>query len=149
MSTSQVAVIDANLAVLSTLNTPVTVQARRVMEHLLDRRVSLFAPRLWWYEVTSVVHKYLYDKLLTPALADQTLSILLGLAIQLVDEDDRLCRAAFHWATRLEQRGAYDGFYLAAAEQLNAEFWTADRKLANSANRIGVNWVRWMGGLSS
>ena len=148
MSISQVAVIDANLAVLSTLNTPVTIQARRVMEHLLDRRVGLFAPRLWWYEVTSVVHKYLYDKLLTPILANQALSIIFGLAIQPMDEDGQLCLAAFHWATRLEQRGAYDGFYLATAEQLNAELWTADRRLANNANRIGVNWVRWMGELS-
>jgi len=96
-----------------------------------------------------VVHKYLYDRLLTPTLADQALSIILGLAIQPMDEDDQLCRAAFRWATRLEQRDAYDGFYLAAAEQLDAELWTADRRLANNAGRIGVKWVHWMGELSS
>jgi predicted nucleic acid-binding protein len=54
-------------------------------------------------------------------------------------------RSAFDWATRLHQKAAYDGFYLAAAEQLGAEFWTADKALANNAGQLGVSWVHWMG----
>ena len=56
-------------------------------------------------------------------------------------------RIAFDWATRLRQKGAYDGFYLAAAEQLGAELWTADQALVNNALQVGVSWVRWMGEL--
>jgi hypothetical protein len=37
--------------------------------------------------------------------------------IQFVPEDLRLRQAALNWAARLRQKAAYDGFYLAAAEQ--------------------------------
>jgi predicted nucleic acid-binding protein len=39
----------------------------------------------------------------------------------------------------LGQSKAYDGAYLAVAETLRAEFWTADRALVQ---RVGVDWVR-------
>jgi predicted nucleic acid-binding protein len=57
----------------------------------------------------------------------------------------RLRQAALSWATRLHQKAACDGFYLAAAEQLGAELWTADQALANNARQLGASWVHWMG----
>ena len=57
-------------------------------------------------------------------------------------------RSAFDWATRLRQKSAYDGFYLAAAEQLGIELWTADQALVNNARQVGANWVHWMGELT-
>jgi predicted nucleic acid-binding protein len=57
----------------------------------------------------------------------------------------QLCRSAFEWATRLGQKAAYDCFYLAAAERLGAEFWTADERLSNRASQLGAVWVHWMG----
>jgi predicted nucleic acid-binding protein len=56
-----------------------------------------------------------------------------------------LTRAAYRWSERLGQRRAYDGFYLAAADTLGGELWTADERLANSARRAGVGWVHWIG----
>jgi hypothetical protein len=41
-------------------------------------------------------------------------------------------------SNRLGQSKAYDGFYLALAEQSNAEFWTADQCLVNSARQLGA-----------
>ena len=40
---------------------------------------------------------------------------------------------------------AYDAQYLAVAEHLNCEFWTADQKLVNSVSAT-LPWVRWIGG---
>lgn len=32
--------------------------------------------------------------------------------------------------------------YLATAEHLGADFWTADRRLARHAKQLGIGWVR-------
>ncbi|MDO8971581.1 MAG: type II toxin-antitoxin system VapC family toxin [Saprospiraceae bacterium] len=136
-------VIDASLAVFSVLKTPHSAEAARVMEHLALRGCVLFAPGLWWYEVTSVIHRYVFASMLTEAIAYQALELLMaGFGVQPVDVS---MRSAFDWATRLRQKAAYDGFYLAAAEQLGAELWTADHSLVNNAQQIGASWVHWMG----
>ena len=113
------------------------------MGHLAQRGDVLCAPGLWWFEVTSVIHQYRFANLITEAIAFQALELLTtGLGVQQVDVS---IRAAFDWATRLHQKAAYDGFYLAAAEQLGAELWTADRALVNNAQQIEASWVHWMG----
>jgi hypothetical protein len=48
-------------------------------------------------------------------------------------------------SNRLGQSKAYDAFYLALAERLKAEFWTADQRLANGARQLGANWAHWIG----
>lgn len=145
MDNSSLAIIDASLAIYSVINTPMTLQAENVMGYFQKNRVRLYAPSLWWYEVTSVVHKYLHDGILTEAFAQDTLTILFNLAINRIEEDDILCRSAFDWAARLAQKPAYDSFYIAAAETLGADFWTADQRLVNRAHQLGVDWVHWMG----
>jgi predicted nucleic acid-binding protein len=55
------------------------------------------------------------------------------------------CRAAFSWADRLGQSKAYDGFYLALADELAATFYTTDQRLVNSAQQKGISWVTWIG----
>jgi predicted nucleic acid-binding protein len=50
-------------------------------------------------------------------------------------------RSAFAWAARLGQAQAYDGFYLALAQELGAELWTGDRRLAHGAQQPGAAWV--------
>ena len=46
------------------------------------------------------------------------------------------------WTSRLNQTVAYDAAYLALAEFLNSEFWTADNKLFKVADKEGLTWVR-------
>ncbi len=135
-------VIDASLAVAGVLNTPYSAAAARAMDHLAQGGSVLFAPGLWWCEVTSVIHRYRFANLITEAIAYQALELLTAsLGVQPVEVS---ARSAFDWATRLRQKAAYDGFYLAAAEQLGAELWTADQALANNAQQIGASWVHWM-----
>jgi len=136
-------VIDASLAVYSVLKTPHSAAAARLMDHLAQRGCVPFAPGLWWCEVTSVIHHYLFANMITEAIAYQALELLTAsLGVQQVDVS---IRSAFDWATRLRHKAAYDGFYLAAAEQLGGELWTADQALVNHAQQIGASWVHWMG----
>lgn len=136
-------VLDANLAVYSVLRTPHSPPAARVLERLAHAGAQLYAPRLWWFEVTSVIHKNLFAGQISDKVAYIALNLVtLGLGVQPVDVQ---ARSAFDWATRLRQKAAYDGFYLAAAEQLGSELWTADQALVNNALQVGASWVHWMG----
>jgi predicted nucleic acid-binding protein len=136
-------VVDANLAVYSVLKTPHSLVASQVMGQMAHRGCQLFAPGLWWYEVTSVIHHYRFAGLISDLTAYTALALLtVELGFQQVDVP---VRSAFDWAMRLRQQAAYDGFYLAAAEQLGAELWTADQALANNARQLGASWVHWMG----
>jgi predicted nucleic acid-binding protein len=137
------AVIDSNLAVYCVLNTPHSEQAARLLEQLRTRQAILYAPGLWWYEVTSVIHRYWFERLITDDIAFRASEIItVQFDVQPVQVN---LRSAFDWASRLHQKAAYDGFYLAAAEQLGAELWTADEALVNNAQQIGTAWVHWMG----
>ena len=136
-------IVDANLAVFSVLKTPQSPAAVRVMDQLVEQGLYLYAPRLWWVEVTSVIHRYRFAGLLPDSKAYAALDLLtIELGVQPIDVS---LRSAFDWATRLRQKAAYDGFYLAAAEQLGVELWTADQTLVNNAWQVGANWVHWMG----
>lgn len=136
-------VVDANLAVYSVLNTPHSATALRVMDHWAEQSFELFAPSLWWFEVTSVIHRYLFAGIIPDTIAYRALELLtMRLGVQRVETP---VRNAFDWASRLRQKAAYDGFYLAAAEQLGAELWTADQALVNNARQNSVTWVHWMG----
>jgi predicted nucleic acid-binding protein len=113
------------------------------MEQLAQRGYIPFAPGLWWYEVTSVIHRYRFSGLISDITAYAALDLLtVELGFQQVEVPER---SAFDWASRLRQKAAYDGFYLAAAEQLGADLWTADQALANNARQAGASWVHWMG----
>jgi predicted nucleic acid-binding protein len=46
----------------------------------------------------------------------------------------------------LNRAAAYDSFYLALAETLQCELWTADRRLRSA---IDLPWVRWAGSSES
>ena len=136
-------VIDASLAVACVVRTPYSAQAAGAMEHWMRAGAQFYAPGIWWYEVTSVIHRYHFAGLITDAMAYAGLEILTSQWE--IHRVDVAMRSAFDWATRLRQKAAYDGFYLAAAESLGAELWTADQALVNNARQVGAGWVRWIG----
>src|SRR4030065_1980330 len=91
-------VIDANLAVYSVLKTPHSPMAIHVMEQLAQTGSQLCAPGLWWYEVTSVIHRYHFTGLVSGVIAYTALELLtVELCVQPIDVP---MRPAFAWATR-------------------------------------------------
>ena len=79
---------------------------------------------------------------LTAERGHRVVDDLLALGVELVPSSPQQCHRALDWAERLGQARAYDATYLALAEELDAEFWTADRRLANAARHAGADWVR-------
>jgi predicted nucleic acid-binding protein len=140
MSSSSV-VIDASTAIWLVLEGPLTKQVEGLWDGWIRSGERICAPRLWLNEVTSVIHKVFMLKGIGESKAQMALDAALALGVDLYTEDPVLCRNAFRWATLLKQTAAYDGFYLALAEQLDAMFWTADRSLHNQARQAGARWV--------
>ena len=51
---------------------------------------------------------------------------------------------ALRLADRLNQGAVYDSIYLALAERLDCELWTADRRFYRAARRFSDR-IRWLG----
>jgi predicted nucleic acid-binding protein len=104
----------------------------------LDNR-QLAAPTLLRYEVTNALYRYQKQGLLSEDIVRIGLKAVLTLPIRLHGEADLHTRA-LALAERFALPAAYDAHYLAVAEQLDAEFWTADRRLAQAVGSI-LSWV--------
>jgi len=138
-------VIDANLAIALIIPLPYSEQAVQQMETWQEQGTEIFAPTLWGYEVVSSLRQAIVVEVLSPGQAVEAVMAVLGLGVQQVSPTFELHRQALEWASRLDQRVAYDAAYLALTEHLGVEFWTADKRLANRMQQLGVTWVRRVG----
>jgi predicted nucleic acid-binding protein len=138
---SSAVVIDAGLGVLQVIADPLSGRAEMLWSHWIQDGVEVCAPRLWLEESTSALHKIYMQRIVGDETAQQALEALLGLDITFFETDRETCLRAFHWATRLNQYAAYDGYYLALAEKLNAVFWSTDQRLVNRARQLSISWV--------
>ena len=107
----------------------------------MQNGATLYAPTLWLYEVTSALTKAVHFDILTETEGRQALKLAQGLDLQLIHPDNTLVELAYDWTRRLNRIAAYDSFYLALTESLSAEFWTADKRLANA---VSVPWVQYI-----
>jgi predicted nucleic acid-binding protein len=135
-------VLDANLALALILPLPYSQQAAQQFERWKRARVPLQAPSLWTYEVVSGLRKVVFDRVISPEMAQEGLHSLWALNVVQISPDPALARSALLWAERLGRRVAYDAVYLALAERLESEFWTADGALARNLSQMGILWVR-------
>ena len=128
-------VLDANIALAAALPLPYSPDERAVA------MVALAAPDLWRYEVITGLRRAQWERIISDVELERALALLEDLDLELVHPSPALNRVALDWAARLEQNKAYDGHYLALAEHLGAQFWTADRRLANELRDRGVDWA--------
>lgn len=144
MPTCSVVVIDANLAMQA------VAPARQdpaidLFSGWTRGKVRVVAPDLWASEVLTALRKLVFGGALSSERALRVLDDLFALGVEIIPTSIELCRAALPWAQRLGQAKCYDALYLALAEQVGAEFWTADRRLANRARQTGATWVHCLG----
>jgi predicted nucleic acid-binding protein len=78
---------------------------------------------------------------ISSAEAEWMIEGLFALELQTIPPTPELQRAALGWAERIGQSQAYHSQYLALAESLSAEFWTADARLAQALKKLGVSWI--------
>ena len=135
-------VVDASLAVKWLLTEEFTEQADALAQHWLREDVQMAAPSHMRVEATNALFKRLVRG--EHSLADVQVGIesLLALDLQIHNVSNLHARAT-ELAVILRQGAVYDAHYLALAESLGCELWTADRRFQGVASAAGhtVHWV--------
>jgi predicted nucleic acid-binding protein len=93
--------------------------------------------------VVAVARKVVFQKRATLEEAVEARDFMLSYEVETY-LDDALLKRAYELANQFDRPTAYDAQYLAVAERLNCEFWTADEKLFNAVQQ-SLNWVKWVG----
>lgn len=134
--TAQVVVLDASVAVRWVVEEEGSDEAAA----LLERELTWITPRLLLTEVASALRRKVADNALLPAVAGQSVDVLLQAVadgvIRLVD-DERIIAQALLLAVSLQHK-VPDCVYLALAEREGASIATADDRLARLARSRGV-----------
>jgi len=128
--------VDANL-VIRLVADPADTSVRQIWEQWDADRRQLAAPAQLYYEVTNALHRY--QKLGLMSMASVQLALKTALPLHLYGEPE-LHRRALELAEKLSLPAAYDAHYLAVAEWLGGEFWTADKRLARTVH-ASLPWV--------
>ncbi len=137
-------VVDANILIAFGLaDEPLHTQAKQVLSAWQTTNEHLTAPRLFRSEITAVVRKAVYQQRMTIEQGRVMLSQLLAYPVEF-HEDDALLKEAYELAVRFNRPRAYDSQYMALAQRLNCDFWTADERLANSTQGQFPH-IRWLG----
>ena len=132
----------ASVAFRLILPGPQQVHYRSLMTQWVHDGRQLLAPTLWVCEMTSALCKAVRLGELSREAGQRALGLAQALGIELMHPDDNQVRLAFEWTVSLNRAAAYDSFYLALAETLGCELWTADKRLTRAVNRP---WVHWAG----
>lgn len=134
--------VDAGL-VIRLVADPADVTVHQLWEGWSAESQPIGAPTLLFYEVTNALHQYQRHGLLTGESARLAQAAALDLPIELFGSIG-LHRRALELAQSLSLPATYDPHYLAVAEDLQAELWTADRRLLRAVGS-SLSWVRQAG----
>ena len=93
----------------------------------------IVAPLLLRYEVTNALWQMRRHGQIARIALDAALLALVTLPISIRDSPHHHS-AAMEFAERFSLPATYDAHYLALAEELDCEFWTADKRLARAMN---------------
>ena len=99
-----------------------------MVERWLSAGTTLAAPTLLFYEVTNALYQYLRHGWLDVSSVELAQLAALTMPISLFGSSELHLRA-IHLATDFNLPATYDGHYLAVAESLDADLWTADKRL--------------------
>lgn len=135
-------VTDASFCLSILLNHPLQKASLVVVDRMKREGMRMVAPSLWAYETTSSICKAVHFQMVTVDDAEQILALLEDLDVQLIPPDEIDNKRAFNLTMRLKRSAAYDSYYLALAESLKCDLWTADKKLYQVAQNNDMTWVR-------
>jgi predicted nucleic acid-binding protein len=137
-------VVDANILIAFALtDEPLHTQANQLLAAWQNTGETLTAPRLFRSEITAVVRKAVYQGRIDAQRGRALLAQLLSYSLAF-HEDDALLKEAYELAVRFNRPRAYDSQYMALAERLQCDFWTADERLVNSI-QAQFSRIRWLG----
>ena len=140
MDNSSTICIDASI-VLRRMLQPDDKAVKNLWQSWVADEIRLVAPTLLFYEVTNGLYQQQRNNYLSPETIWKALELALELPINLVNEANLHLRAR-EIAMQYELPATYDAHYLALAEWMDIDLWTADRKLINTLKPFKVKWVK-------
>ena len=111
-------------------------QARKLLDAWIDEGRAVCAPDLLMYELTNVFYRYHRAGHLRFVAAELVLEASLDLPLRL-EPHTSLAKPALRLADARELPATYDAYYLALAERMNTELWTADTRLQQKVGNAG------------
>ncbi len=137
-------VVDASLALKWFVDEEDSDKARALSRDWLDSGVRIIAPYLMLAEVANALHRKVEDGHLALESATEILESVDNSEIEFSNPPS-VHAGATRLAGRLRQGAVYDSVYLALAERLDCELWTADRRFHRAARSAFPDLVRWIG----
>ena len=136
-------VVDASLAVKWLVEEEDSGKAHAVLQSWVAQGVTRIAPYLMPFEVANALHRRVIRGELNVDTSSRLIARLLESHIEL-HQPPGLHARALQIASELKQGAAYDAHYLALAESVDCELWTADERFYR-ATSPSVQNVRWIG----
>lgn len=137
-------VVDSGVILAAMLpDEPLREQAKHLLLQWEGSTVQLAAPSLCRYELVAVLRRTVNQQRIAPDEGQRLLARVLAYPID-YHLDNALLQRGYELATLLNRPSAYDAQYLALAERLGCECWTADERLYNAAHPT-LAWVQWVG----
>ena len=135
-------VIDASLLVKLLVIEQFSAQAVRLANYWAAMGVRLAAPDFIHAEVISALYKKIPAGIISINLAVDLVTEFYQMDITIYPASF-FHKRAMELALELGQRMPYDSHYLALAESLNCDFWTADRPFyrATQPHHPRVQWI--------
>jgi len=135
--------VDASLVLKLVLREPDSPLAEALWTEWLASGVQICAPTLLEFETASVLRNKVYRGRITPEQGEEAFHTIRALDITILHPGG-LLDMAWGLAKRFNRPVAYDSTYLALAQFLDCELWTADERLYNAV-KGELSWVRRLG----
>lgn len=119
-------VTDASLLVKLLILEQFSAQAERLVKAWFAAGIRLAAPDFIHAEIASALYKKMSEGTISIDKAMELMARFYAMEINF-HQSAPLHRRALELALELRQRMPYDAHYLALAESLNCDFWTADQ----------------------
>jgi predicted nucleic acid-binding protein len=125
----------------------VTSEAKTVLwESWMEEEATIVAPTLLYYEATNGLYCYQKAGILPPAAVEKALMAALALPIELLANTDLHARAR-EIAVKYNLPATYEAHYLALAEWMDIELWTADMRLIKALKSYDLDRVKGVASL--
>ena len=136
-------VVDASLAFKWLVKEVYTSEANALGRSWNNQGTRIAAPCLMPVELSNALHRRVVQGDLTLEAATQRMESLLSSGLEL-HQPTHLYSRALELASQFGLGATYDAHYLALAETLGCELWTADEKFFRATSPVARR-VRWVG----
>lgn len=114
--------------------------AEKILQDYLDGKIKLAIPEFFYYEIASGISKAIMRDYITAIEGQKAIDYILQLDIKTYPIPN--VKIVYNIAQSYK-RSIYDSIYIALAQIMGAEFWTADKKLYNAVSNK-LQFVKWI-----